>query len=101
MWKGRFTEPTAELLQQYSESISFDWRLWRHDIEGSIAHSAALLDVGLISAEEREKIVAGLRAIGAEIEAGTFAFKTELEDTALFAVQMRLRSSSWADVTPY
>ena len=42
MWKGRFQEETAELLQRYSESISFDWRLWRHDIEGSIAHSAAL-----------------------------------------------------------
>ena len=80
MWKGRFTEPTAALLQQYSESISFDWRLWRHDIEGSIAHSAALLEAGLISQEEREQIVTGLRAIGAEIEAGQFAFKTELED---------------------
>jgi argininosuccinate lyase len=80
MWKGRFSEPTAALLQQYSESISFDWRLWRHDIEGSIAHSAALLDAGLITAEERERIVAGLREIGAEIEAGKFSFQTELED---------------------
>jgi argininosuccinate lyase len=80
MWKGRFSENTAELLQTYSESISFDWRLWRQDIEGSIAHSAALLAARLITAEEREKIVAGLRAIGAEIEAGTFQFKTELED---------------------
>jgi argininosuccinate lyase len=80
MWKGRFQQETSALLQQFSESISFDWRLWRHDIEGSIAHSAALLAAGLITAEEREKIVAGLREIGAEIEAGTFAFKVELED---------------------
>jgi argininosuccinate lyase len=80
MWKGRFQQETSALLQRYSESISFDWRLWRQDIEGSIAHSAALLAAGLISAEEREKIVAGLREIGAEIEAGTFAFKVELED---------------------
>src|SRR5262249_9927188 len=80
MWHGRFSEQPAELLQRYSESISFDWRLWRHDIEGSIAHSAALQAAGLITAEEREKIVAGLREIGAEIEAGKFQFKTELED---------------------
>ena len=80
MWKGRFQEQTAELLQTFSESISFDWRLWRHDIEGSIAHSAALQREGLISAEERAQIVDGLRAIGAEIEAGKFEFKLELED---------------------
>jgi argininosuccinate lyase len=80
MWKGRFQQETSALLQQYSESISFDWRLWRHDIAGSIAHSAALLQAGLITAEEREKIVVGLREIGTEIEAGRFQWKTELED---------------------
>lgn len=80
MWKGRFQQETSALLQQYSESISFDWRLWRHDIAGSIAHSAALQKAGLITPEEREKIVAGLNAIGAEIEAGKFQWKTELED---------------------
>jgi argininosuccinate lyase len=80
MWKGRFQEQTAELLQTYSESISFDWRLWRHDIEGSIAHSAALEKAGLISKEERRQIVDCLRTIGAEIENGTFDFKVELED---------------------
>jgi len=80
MWKGRFSEPTAALLLQYSESISFDWRLWRHDIDGSIAHSAALEKAGLITAQERAQIADGLREIGAEIEAGTFQFKPELED---------------------
>jgi argininosuccinate lyase len=80
MWKGRFKEQTAELLQQYSESVSFDWRLWRHDIEGSIAHSAALEKAGLITPEERSRIVDGLREIGAEIEQGRFEFKRELED---------------------
>lgn len=80
MWKGRFQEETSALLQQYSESVSFDWRLWRHDIAGSIAHSAALEKAGLITAEERGKIVAGLQQIGAEIEAGTFQWKVELED---------------------
>lgn len=80
MWKGRFKEQTAELLQQYSESVSFDWRLWRHDIEGSIAHSAALEKAGLITPEERSRIVNGLREIGMEIERGRFEFKRELED---------------------
>ena len=80
MWKGRFQQDTAPLLQQYSESISFDWRLWPHDIEGSVAHSAALEAAGLLTSEEREKIVAGLRAIAADIQAGRFEFKTELED---------------------
>ena len=80
MWKGRFKEQTAALLQSYSESISFDWRLWRHDIEGSIAYSAALEKAGLLTTEERAKIVTGLREIGAEIERGDFAFKVELED---------------------
>jgi len=80
MWKGRFQQETSALLQQYSESISFDWRLWRHDIAGSVAHSAALLQAGLLTAEEREKIVSGLREIGVEIEAGKFPWKPELED---------------------
>ncbi len=80
MWHGRFKEQTAELLQRFSESISFDWRLWSHDIEGSIAHSAALEKAALITAAEREKIVAGLREIGGEIERGEFEFKVGLED---------------------
>jgi argininosuccinate lyase len=80
MWKGRFQQETSALLQQYSESVSFDWRLWRHDIAGSIAHSAALEKAGLITAEERAKIVGGLREIGAEIESGQFQYNIELED---------------------
>ena len=80
MWKGRFQEQTAALLKSFSESISFDWRLWKHDIEGSIAHSAALEKAGLLSKKERAQIVAGLREIGAEIAAGKFSFSTELED---------------------
>ena len=80
MWKGRFQQQTAALLQTYSESISFDWRLWPHDIEGSIAHSAALEKAGLITAEERSAIVEGLREIGSEIEAGNFNFRPDLED---------------------
>jgi len=80
MWQGRFQQKPAELLQSYSESISFDWRLWKYDILGSIAHSAALEKAGLISNEERTQIVASLKEIGYEIEAGKFQFKQELED---------------------
>ena len=80
MWKGRFQQQTAALLQTYSESISFDWRLWPHDIEGSIAHSAALEKAGLITVGERSAIVEGLREIGSEIEAGKFNFRPDLED---------------------
>ena len=80
MWKGRFAQETSALLQQYSQSISFDWRLWRQDIAGSIAHSAALEKAGLLTPEERAQLVAGLTAIGNEIDAGTFQFKVELED---------------------
>src|SRR5215207_5299889 len=80
MWKGRFQEQTAELLQTFSESISFDWRLYAHDVAGSIAHSAALEKAGLITTAEREQIVSGLEQIREEIRAGKFEFKIELED---------------------
>ena len=80
MWKGRFQQQTAALLQTYSESISYDWRLWPHDIEGSVAHSAALEKAGLLTPQEREAIVKGLQAIGADIETGAFQFRMELED---------------------
>ncbi|HWB60788.1 MAG TPA: argininosuccinate lyase [Chthoniobacteraceae bacterium] len=80
MWKGRFKTDTAHLLKKYSESISFDWRLYSHDIDGSIAHSAALLDAGIITAKERKAIVAGLEEIRVEIEAGKFRFDPGLED---------------------
>lgn len=80
MWKGRFQQQTAALLQTYSESISYDWRLWSHDIEGSIAHSAALEKAGLLTPGERQSIVEGLKAIGADIREGRFNFQTELED---------------------
>jgi argininosuccinate lyase len=80
MWKGRFQQQTAELLQAYSESISFDWRLWAFDIAGSIAHAKALEKAGLITGEEWELIARTLRQIGEEIAAGQFEFKVELED---------------------
>ena len=80
MWTGRFQQTTDAQLRAYSESISFDWRLYAHDIEGSIAHAAALTAAGLLTEAERAQIETGLRQIGAEIEKGEFPFKAELED---------------------
>jgi len=80
MWKGRFKTDTAELLKKYSESISFDWRLYSHDIDGSIAHAAALLDAGIITKSENKAIHTGLEKIRTEIDQGTFEFDPDLED---------------------
>src|SRR5271170_2831776 len=80
MWKGRFKTDTAELLKKYSESISFDWRLYSHDIDGSIAHAAALLDAGVITAKENKAIATGLEQIRKEIDRGEFQFDPDLED---------------------
>jgi argininosuccinate lyase len=79
-WGGRFTAGPAELMLQFSESVSFDRRLAPFDIAGSKAHSAMLAHVGLISAKERDAIHAGLDEILAEIAAGRFAWDTKLED---------------------
>jgi len=80
MWKGRFQQASSDLLTTYSESVSFDWRLFRHDIQGSIAHAAALKKAGILTAGELTKITVGLRRIGREIAAGKFAFDPALED---------------------
>ncbi len=80
MWKGRFQTETSNLVQRYGESISYDWRLYAHDIEGSIAHAAALQDAGIINKTEERAIGRGLREIKKEIESGKFRFKTSLED---------------------
>ena len=80
MRKGRFSGPAAELAQRYSESVSFDWRLYRHDIAGSVAHAAALAHAGIISADERDKIDNGLREIQKEIDSGKFQWDKSLED---------------------
>jgi argininosuccinate lyase len=80
MREGRFSSPPAEVAQRYSESVSFDRRLYRHDIAGSIAHAAALASAGILAADEFEMITRGLREIENEIAAGTFVWDTSLED---------------------
>lgn len=80
LWAGRFREKTAKVVESFTESISFDSRLWRYDIEGSIAHAMMLGRQGIITKRESEMIVKGLREIASEIESGKFRFREELED---------------------
>jgi argininosuccinate lyase len=80
LWGGRFAEATAASVEAFTESISYDWRLYHHDILGSMAHARMLEKQGLISADERDAILAGLAEIEQEIIEGTFVFRPELED---------------------
>jgi len=80
MRHGRFEESMSTLLRDYGESISFDWRLYRHDIRGSIAHAQGLLAAGFLNAEEFTAIESGLTAIEEEIAKGEFKFSVDLED---------------------
>ncbi|MGD0282325.1 MAG: argininosuccinate lyase [Dissulfurispiraceae bacterium] len=79
-WAGRFTEKTSKILEDYTESISFDKRLWKYDIEGSIAHAKMLSKQGIIPKRDADRIVRGLKDICREIEDGKFRFSAELED---------------------
>ncbi|MBL4903533.1 MAG: argininosuccinate lyase [Desulfocapsa sp.] len=79
-WGGRFEQATAASVEAFTESISYDKRLYRYDIEGSKAHAAMLAANKLLSQDELTSIVDGLSAIEARIEEGTFSFKSELED---------------------
>ncbi len=82
-WGGRFKKETHKLVEKYTASIDFDKRLYREDIEGSIAHVKMLGKQGIISKQESQKIVKGLEEIRGEIERGKFHFREELEDIHL------------------
>ena len=79
-WGGRFTGATDNRVEAFTESISFDRRLYRHDIQASQAHARMLAEVGLLTASEAEQIVTTLDAIAGEIDRGEFAFSVKLED---------------------
>ena len=80
MWKGRFETATSSLVQRYGESVSFDWRLYPYDIQGSLAHAAALERAGIITRDELEELRNGLNGILTDIQEGQFVWKLELED---------------------
>ncbi|MDF1577210.1 MAG: argininosuccinate lyase [Desulfobulbales bacterium] len=79
-WGGRFSAGTAASVEEFTASHQFDRELYKHDIAGSRAHAKMLARQGLISDDERDRILAGLAAIEAAIEDGSFEFKDELED---------------------
>ena len=82
-WSALFSEPMSALVQRYTASVTFDQRLWRVDIDGSLAHADMLCAQGVISADDLQSIQRGMAQIGADIEAGRFEWKLELEDVHL------------------
>lgn len=80
MWGGRFTKAEEKNALDFNASISYDCRMYREDIAGSIAHAKMLAAHGIISKEDQEKITKGLLSIKKEIDEGTFPFSGELED---------------------
>ncbi len=79
-WKGRFTVATDQLVEEYTESVSYDKRLYKVDIEGSKAHVSMLARVGVLTDKERSTIIEGLDQILEEIERGEFNWSSTLED---------------------
>ena len=92
-WAGRFSEPTDAFVEAFTASVDFDRRLYRYDIQGSIAHATMLARQGILSEAERDTIVAGLERIRTRIEAGEFQWSVSLED-----VHMNVESALTADV---
>jgi len=80
LWKGRFTEKTAKVVERFTASIDVDQRLYRYDIEGSIAHCRMLAKTGIISEADGDTLVQGLNQIRREIDAASFQFDEQLED---------------------
>ncbi len=79
-WGGRFSEATDAFVERFTASVTFDQRLYHHDINGSIAHATMLGKVGILSAQEVDAIVGGLEAIREDIVAGRFQWSVQLED---------------------
>ena len=80
LWGGRFTQPTDQFVQEFTASITFDQRLYRYDIQGSMAHCRMLARQGILTTAEADQILAGLTDILTDIEAGRFDFSVALED---------------------
>ncbi|MEG6586938.1 argininosuccinate lyase [Dendrosporobacter sp. 1207_IL3150] len=80
LWGGRFAKNTDVMVEEFTSSISFDSRMYREDVAGSIAHARMLAKCGIISGDEAELIIKGLEEILADIEAGNFSFEIALED---------------------
>ncbi len=84
MWAGRFTKETDQGVNDFNSSISFDARMYRHDIAGSVAHATMLAHQGIISQEDADAIIKGLGSIREDIENGTLQFDPQAEDIHMF-----------------
>ena len=84
MWAGRFTKEIDERVNDFNSSISFDARMYKQDVEGSVAHATMLGECGIIDIEESKKIVEGLKGILADIESGKLQFDPTAEDIHMF-----------------
>ena len=82
-WSALFTEPMSELVQRYTASVGFDQRLWRADIQGSLAHAQMLAAQRIIAPQDLADIERGLALVASEIESGAFEWKLALEDVHL------------------
>ena len=80
LWGGRFEKNTNEIVDSFQNSIKFDYRMYKQDIKGSIAHAGMLGYKGIIGQKDAETIIKGLAEILADIEAGKVEFKQEAED---------------------
>jgi argininosuccinate lyase len=92
-WAGRFSEPTDAFVEAFTASVDFDRRLYRQDIEGSVAHATMLARQGVLTGAERDLIVAGLERIRDRIERGEFEWSVALED-----VHMNIEAALTADI---
>ena len=79
-WGGRFSASTDAFVEQFTQSVSYDQRLYHYDIMGSVAHVSMLAKVGVLSRQESEQIIEGLQSIEAEIDQGDFKWESTLED---------------------
>ncbi len=92
LWSGRFQKETDRMVDDFHSSISFDSRLYKYDITGSIAHAKMLAQVGIISHQEANTIVGGLTVILAGIEAGQVEFSVAAEDIHMNVEQLLIES---------
>ncbi len=88
MWAGRFSSEADPKVNDFNSSISFDARMYRQDIRGSIAHARMLGDCGIIEKSESEKIIEGLKGILADIDSGALSFDPNAEDIHMFVEQV-------------
>lgn len=84
LWGGRFTKETDQLVYNFNASISFDRKFYREDMEGSMAHVKMLVAAGILTEEERDKILAGIEGILTDVESGKLEISSEYEDVHSF-----------------